>query len=115
MRPMVGSGGSPIGKNPRMLCVTNGDAVVAEVAAACGAASRRILPWRDVLHDGPVPGGLQPAELAAVRAAHLAGRGWGEETAIRATLLERDRRLAAADPDEEIVLRGRPGTAPATS
>ncbi len=87
-----------------MLCVTNGDAVVAEVAAACGAAPGRILPWRDVLHDGPVPGGLQPAELAAVRAAHLAGRGWGEESAIRATLLERDRRLAAADPDEEIVL-----------
>jgi hypothetical protein len=101
---MVGRGGAPIGQNARMLCITNGDAVVAEIAAACGEAPERILPWRDVLHDGPVPGGLGPAELAAVRAAHLAGRGWGDERAIGTALLERDRRLAEAGPDEEIVL-----------
>ena len=104
MGSMVGSGAAGIGKNVSVLCVTNGDAVVPEIAAACGQDPEQILPWRDVLHDGPVPGGLDPPELAAVRAAHLAGRGWGEEAAIRATLSGRDRRLAGIRADEEIVL-----------
>jgi hypothetical protein len=88
---MVGSGGARIGKNVPVLCVTNGDAVVPEIAAACGQAPESILPWRDVLHDGPVPGGLD-------------ARGWGEEGALRTAVQARDRRLAEAGPDEEIVL-----------
>jgi hypothetical protein len=39
------------------------------------------LPWRDVLHEGPVPGGLAPDELAGVRARFLAESGWAEREA----------------------------------
>ncbi len=54
-----------------------------------------ILPWRDVLHDGPVPRDLSLAELSWVRAAYLASAGAAELSELaqdfiaRATLLER--------------------------
>ena len=87
-----------------VLHVTNGDAVVPELAAAAGVAEEDVLPWRDVLHDGPVPGGLDPDELARVRAAHLASRGWAAEDEALASLRERDRRLATFPEPREIVL-----------
>jgi hypothetical protein len=90
------------------LHVTNGDAVVPEVAAAAGVAPADVLVWREVLHDGPVPAGLGPAELARVRARHLAGRSWGDdeptEAAALAMFRERDDRLAACAPGAELVL-----------
>jgi len=51
------------------LNITNGDSA-ANIMADAGIAGV-ILPWRDILHDGPVPGGLGLAELAEVRAAFL--------------------------------------------
>ena len=89
------------------LHVTNGDAVVPELVAA-GVDPADVLVWREVLHDGPVPAGLGPAELARVRARHLAGRSWGgdepTEEAALAMFRERDERLAAWPPGEELVL-----------
>jgi hypothetical protein len=101
---MVGSAGAFSVRMRPVLHVTNGDAVVPDIAAASGEEPGRILPWRDVLHDGPVPAGLGPAELARVRAAHLAARGWGEEGTILAELLERDARLRQPAAHDEIVL-----------
>src|SRR5689334_24486244 len=86
------------------LHVTNGDAPVREIAAAARIGPAEVLPWLDVLHDGPVPAGLTHAELARVRAAHLASRGWAPEDEALRALLERDERLAAHPPDAEIVL-----------
>jgi hypothetical protein len=86
------------------LHVTNGDAPVPDIAAAAGVEPHEVVPWRDVLHDGPVPAGLPPDELAAVRAAHLAGRGWTAESDALAMLRERDARLAAHPPGAEVVL-----------
>lgn len=86
------------------LHVTNGDAAVPAIADAVGVAPGAVVAWRDVLHDGPVPDGLAPAELAAVRAAHLAARGWTGEAEALAMLRERDDRLAAHPPDAEVVL-----------
>jgi len=89
------------------LHVTNGDAVVPELVAA-GVDAADVLVWREVLHDGPVPAGLGPAELARVRARHLAGRSWDDEElteeAALAMFRERDARLAACPPGEELVL-----------
>ena len=68
-----------------MLHLINGDSAVPELRAA--GAEGEILPWREVLHDGPVPA-LEPDELRAVRARFLGD----EEGLIR----ERDERLAAA-------------------
>jgi hypothetical protein len=94
-----------------VLHVTNGDAVVREIAAAVGVAAEDVLPWREVLHDGPVPAGLGADALAQVRARHIAARSWAhangaapsEATAL-ALFRERDARLAAHPADAEVAL-----------
>jgi hypothetical protein len=58
------------------LHITNGDAVVPELAAAAGVAPDDVLVWREILHDGPVPAGLGPDELARLRARHITSRPW---------------------------------------
>jgi len=85
-----------------VLHVTNGDAVVPELAAAASVDPGKVLVWRDVLHDGPVPGGLGVDELARVRASFLAARG--AEPDVLAMLRERDARLADHPADAGIVL-----------
>ena len=57
-----------------MLHVTNGDSA-AERIRALGLPGD-VLPWRDVLHDGPVPRCADDAELRCVRARFLADCGW---------------------------------------
>ena len=85
-----------------MLHVTNGDSVVPGLEAT--GLGGDILPWRDALHEGPLPAGLDAAELRAVRAAHLAGLGWGDAAAIEADMAARDARLAAAVGHEPVIL-----------
>jgi hypothetical protein len=89
------------------LHLTNGDAVVPDLVEA-GVDPDDVLVWREVLHDGPVPAGLGPADLARVRAHHLAGRAGGSaepsEETVLAMFRERDERLAARSPEEELVL-----------
>ena len=51
------------------LHVTNGDSTAAGLRE--GGVTGDVLPWRDVLHEGPVPP-LAPAALARVRARFLA-------------------------------------------
>jgi hypothetical protein len=72
-----------------VLNVTNGDSVV-EVLQTPGV---QVLPWRDILHDGPVP--ARPAnELRQVRARFLAGDGHSYAEVLQ-SLEERDRTLEA--------------------
>jgi len=78
------------------LHIAPGDALAAGVAPVVGLPVEDLLLWRDVLHDGPVPAGLTPAELAEVRAAHLAARGWGRETDLLASMRKRDELLHTA-------------------
>jgi hypothetical protein len=84
------------------LHVTNGDSAVQALKAA--GAHGIFLPWRDVLHDGPVPAGLSGDELAAERARWLAAQGWGDEAEIRADIVRRDAELARMDEYEEVAL-----------
>jgi hypothetical protein len=86
------------------LHVTNGDAAVFDVALAAGVGPEAVLPWRDALHDGPVPDGVGAEALARVRAAHVAARGWAREAEALLSLLERDARLAAHPAGGEVVL-----------
>ena len=67
-----------------MLHVTNGDSVIASFHA--GHIPGEYLPWRDVLHDGPVPRRDSLEALSDVRAAYLADTfgGAGYEAALRA-------------------------------
>jgi hypothetical protein len=49
-----------------------------------------ILPWNDLLHEGPVPSGLGTAALRDVRAGFLASCGWGSHDDIERELHDRD-------------------------
>ncbi len=63
----------------------------------------RVVPWDDVLHEGPVPAGLSWEELRRVRAEFLA-INWGDVTGIERSLAARDAALVEAMADDEIVL-----------
>ncbi len=73
--------------------VTNGD-VCADSLRAAGATP--LIVWRDVLHTGPGPAGLDTAQLAAVRAGFLASQGWTDFAEALALFHERDAALANA-------------------
>ena len=84
------------------LIITNGDA--AGELLRKGFASTEVLPWRDVLHDGPVPLTDSYEELSELRADFLAERGWGEPDALRENFRARDRGLAHYESFETVTL-----------
>ncbi|MGB0694465.1 MAG: DUF1835 domain-containing protein [Rhodospirillaceae bacterium] len=55
--------------SPQRLHITNGDAVASPLQMLF--AGETVLPWRDMLHEGPLPPGLNVRETAAVRAPYL--------------------------------------------
>src|SRR5512141_2200096 len=63
-----------------------------------------ILPWRDVLHDGPVPAGLTLSGLSRVRAGYLASQGMGEMDDLTRSFAERDAVLERYAEYDTIVL-----------
>ena len=69
-----------------MLHVTNGD-VAAGVLRAAGMEGD-ILPWRDVLHEGPVRADLPLEELSKLRARFIAEAGWANREVAEAQLVE---------------------------
>jgi hypothetical protein len=78
---------------PAALHVTNGDIVV-DLLRRAGLADAA-LAWADVLHEGPVPAGLDDAELRRARAEFLAEADGVDAPAALARLEARDRALAA--------------------
>jgi hypothetical protein len=83
------------------LHVTNGDSA-GEVLRRTGLAGR-ILAWVDVLHEGPVPAGLNDTELRRVRAQFIAADAVADRGAVLRRFEERDRALAG-NRDGEYVL-----------
>src|SRR5213083_467837 len=78
---------------PTLLHVTNGESAGNTLRrTALGGA---VLPWQDVLHEGPVPAVPRP-ELLRVRAGFLSECGWGSRRAILSSLERRDRQLVEA-------------------
>ncbi|HEY7760138.1 MAG TPA: hypothetical protein VIA64_12045 [Burkholderiales bacterium] len=86
-----------------MFHITNGDCAAAALARA-GIPDQDVLPWRDVLHEGPVPAGLALDELSSVRAAFIAQCGWGDLDTVREEFRLRDCRLAGLQAEHEAVL-----------
>ncbi len=62
------------------------------------------MPWRDVLHEGPVPAGLDLDELREVRAQFIAAQGLGELGVLAGELLERDSALRDFRGHAEVLL-----------
>ncbi|MDB4950637.1 MAG: hypothetical protein JWM27_3286 [Gemmatimonadetes bacterium] len=85
-----------------MLHVTNGDSAVDAMRRA--GITGDIVPWRDVLHDGPVPAGLPPDALSAVRARFIAAQGWGDEAQVLRGFRARDAALADFARHDAVVL-----------
>jgi hypothetical protein len=82
--------------------ITNGDAAVDRLRAA--GVPGDVIPWRDVLHEGPVPAGLSVAELREVRARFLSAQGWTSYLDALADLAERDAAVDQASERDGTVL-----------
>lgn len=85
-----------------MLHITNGDSVVGTFRQVKFPGA--YLPWRDVLHDGPVPQTATLEELSDVRAQALASFGWGALDQLREGFAARDLALAGFRKQDEVVL-----------
>ncbi|SFG47706.1 hypothetical protein [Neptunomonas qingdaonensis] len=85
-----------------ILNITNGDCAVEimEKADIPGV----FLPWRDVLHDGPVPADLTLEKLSQVRAQFIIDQGWGEPEHIKQHFIQRDKTLNSFEEYEKIIL-----------
>ncbi len=81
---------------PPVLHVTNGESAGNTLRqTSIGGA---VLPWQDVLHEGPVQAVSRP-ELLRARATFLSDCGWGSRRAILSSLERRDRQFAEALQD----------------
>jgi hypothetical protein len=85
-----------------ILNITNGDFAV-EIMKKAGIPGK-LLPWRDVLHMGPVPEDLSLGELSEVRAKFISGEGWGDPKAITQSFIERDNTLKSYENYEKVIL-----------
>jgi DNA-binding transcriptional MerR regulator len=87
---------------PLLLHVTNGESAGNTLRqTGIGGA---VLPWQDVLHEGPVPAVSRP-ELLRIRAAFLSECGWGGKRALLSSLERRDGQLVDALRDRvQVVL-----------
>lgn len=83
------------------LHITNGRAIIPLIQEA--GIRGRIVPWDDVLHEGPVPAGLNAAALRDVRAEFIAA-GEGSFDEVRRSFVARDAALDDLGDVDEIVL-----------
>jgi hypothetical protein len=84
------------------LVITNGD--VAGELLRKTLLGTEVLPWRDVLHEGPVPLTDTLETLTATRIEYLADAGGGDIGAIEFELTARDRGLGMNGDFERVVL-----------
>jgi hypothetical protein len=84
------------------LNITNGDSAAATLSEA--GVEGKILPWRDVLHEGPVDSSLSLEELSKVRARFISERNWDDFAHVSGDFAERDRVIRHLDYFDEVVL-----------
>ena len=84
-----------------MLHITNGDHAAAVLSQVVQGP---ILPWRDVLHEGPVRAGLSLEALSRERARFIAEAGWGAFPEVLESFRQRDEAFLQAGRHDEIVL-----------
>lgn len=84
------------------LVITNGD--VAGALLRRSLPGTEVLPWRDVLYDGPVPFTDSLSELSEIRADYLASCGWCTPAQLTRDFSARDRGLGASAMFDRVVL-----------
>jgi hypothetical protein len=94
------TGAPPGARLAAALHVTNGDST--EVTLRETGLAPRIVVWRDVLHEGPVPA-VSDAELRDTRALFLAGADGADVDAARRLFEERDRTLGGGRDGEYVL------------
>ena len=85
-----------------VLNITNGDSAV-EIMQKANIPGV-FLPWRDVLHDGPVPADLSLEELSQVRAEFIISRNWGSPEKIKLAFEDRDKVLTSFRQYKKVIL-----------
>lgn len=85
-----------------ILNITNGDSTVSIMQKA--DIPGIFLPWRDVLHVGPVPGKLSLDELSKVRSDFILAQGWGSDEKVRQAFKERDDLIKTYYEFEKVIL-----------
>jgi len=78
------------------LHITNGDILAEAIRERLSVPRQTILPWRDVLHEGPVPADQDEETLRHTRAEFLGAHGWGDAAVARIDFAARDAALAEA-------------------
>ena len=84
------------------LHIVNGDATATVMEKA--AIGAEVLPWRDLLHEGPVPAGLSLEQMSEIRAQLIADCGWQTLEKARADFRARDKKLASFRKYQEVIL-----------
>lgn len=86
----------------KRLNIVNGDACI-EIMKEAGIQGD-FLPWRDFLHEGPVPADLSLDKLSTIRAKFISTYGLGSFTEIAQEFHERDEQLKAYQHYSHITL-----------
>jgi hypothetical protein len=89
---------SPLDWMPAALHISNGDAT--DVPGT--GLARRVIYWRDVLHEGPVPD-VAPAELRQIRAGYLASYPGAGRAGVLSQFTERDQAVEAGRDGEYVL------------
>jgi hypothetical protein len=92
-----------MGAGAWMLHITNGDSA-GETLGASGVPGE-VLPWRDILHEGPVPPGFSLGDLSEVRARFIVDAGFGGAyDDVLTGFRQRDAALARCAEHKEVAL-----------
>ena len=86
----------------KTLNIVNGDACIAMMKEA--EIKGDFLPWRDFLHEGPVPANLRLEELSKIRAEFITTYGIGKRIEIEKDFEQRDQKLKSFNNYDKVVL-----------
>ncbi len=86
----------------KTLNIVNGDACINIMKEA--NIQGDFLPWKDFLHQGPVPSGLSLEELSMVRAKFITSCGLGQLNTIQKDFKARDQKLKSYKDYEKVTL-----------
>ena len=84
-----------------VLHITNGD--LAADLLRRSSVGGRVVPWRDALHEGPVPAGASADELDRVRAQFIISARWADASFVHEVFSERDAALNDRSIDEIVL------------